>query len=270
MLRWLGAGLGAVAWALRIRRRTAIRNLRQALPTRDCKRLGRQVFAHAGQAVAEVVWLALQRRQRSGGVIATAATSQFHQLLSAGKGVLVLSAHLGGWDALACFAAAVGMPVNVITREIRNTRINSLWMRTRQRWGVRLLAASDSARSVLSALRRNEVVVFVLDQHQPGGAVVPFFCQPAATLPSLARIALTTSSPVVPVFLLRSPDGFTLRLHPPVPLMRTGDRATDVALNTSAYTAILESEIGTSPEQWFWLHRRWKVSAAQPVRVSVV
>jgi len=174
--------------------------------------------------------------------------------------MLVLSAHIGNWDLLACSAGLCGLKVNVVTRRIKTFWLNQFWMAQREACGVRLLQAEQSALAIRSALRRNEIVAFVLDQHQPDGIGVPFFNRPAATSTGLARLARATGAPVVPVFLLRNSQGFRLVVEKPLRLVRTRFRHQDCIENTNIFSMAIEQQVRHCPAQWLWVHRRWKLA----------
>jgi len=134
-------------------------------------------------------------------------------------------------------------------------------MRTRGRCGVTLHGARGSAREIVAALRRVELVAVVLDQHEPGGVAVPFFGRPAATNASLARLARLSGAPVLPTFLVRTDDGFSLELGEALTIARDDD---DVAQATARFTEAIEHAVRKHPEQWLWLHRRWKLPDPTP------
>ena len=185
--------------------------------------------------------------------------ARLRDLQDGGKGVLVLTAHLGHWDLLACSAAQSGIELSVVTRSIKASWLNRFWMEQRGSCGVRLLPEGGGATSILRALRNNEVVAMVLDQHEPGGLVLPFLGRPAATGTALARVALRTGSPVVPIFLFRSGTGYEVVIQEPISRPQTGDPESDIVEYTKLFLETLESTIRLAPEQWLWLHRRWKV-----------
>jgi KDO2-lipid IV(A) lauroyltransferase len=271
---WLGGVLGDVlGLVLRLRRRVLLSNLAAALPlsTRVQRlRLARGVYRHLGRVALEYFQLARLKVERARALIGAQNLQRLQSCLSRGRGVLVLSAHLGNWDLLACSAALCGIRVNVITRRIKNRALDQFWMGRRARCGVRLLPAEGSAKSVMRALRRNEIVVFVLDQHAPGGEVVPFFGRPAATSSSLARVARASRAPVVPAFMPRRGEDYVAELLDPLPEFRTGDRSKDLRAATQCYSSVIERLVRQYPTQWLWVHRRWKVdpsvNAARPLR----
>ncbi len=259
-LRGIGACLGWLAYALGVRRRVTLENLQRALglPRADARRLARRVYGHLGRGALEFLTVGRLDRERASRILEGPGLGRLQQLLAAGRGLLVISAHLGNWDLLACAAARLGIPVNVVTRQIKRTWINRFWMGERAACGVRLLPAQGSAGAIFRALRQGEVVALVLDQHEPGGLPVPFFGRPAATGTAAARLARATGAPVVPAFLPREGAGFQLEVGEVVDLAWTGDRAQDVQRATERLSAEVEVAVRRWPEQWLWLHRRWK------------
>jgi len=256
----LGRCLGFAAFTLlRVRRRVTLENLDRALQLTGPERLrlAGRVYRHLCVGALEFLQIPRLTRQRAAELLGD-GVSRLEQL-RADKGLLVLTAHLGQWDLLACAAAMCGVKLHVVTRSIKAGWLNDHWMAVRRRCGVDLLAAQGSGWAIRAALRQREVVALVLDQHEPGGVAVPFFGRPAWTATALARLALATGAPVVAAFLLRDgKDGFRLILSEPLRVQRTGNHRDDISVNTAGFTAVLEEQIRQAPEQWLWLHRRWK------------
>ncbi|MCB9538804.1 MAG: lysophospholipid acyltransferase family protein [Myxococcales bacterium] len=172
----------------------------------------------------------------------------------------MLTAHLGNWEVLVRAGAALGVPVSIVTRRFRAAWAERAWRRLR-RGGAGLIVAEGGARAVLAALAAGEVVGYVLDQHMPPRRAVwvPFFGRPAATSPDLARLARLTGAPVVPLFTWRGPDGrHVVEVQAPVALPRTADAAADILEGTRRCAAVVEAAVRARPEQWLWIHRRWK------------
>lgn len=258
--RWVGRFLWSV---LRLRRAVALDNLQRALGCgpQEARSLGRQVYQHLGFVAVEFLRVSTLTPQRARDVLGEENVARMHRLLAAGRGVLILGAHLGNWDLLACAAGRCGLPVNVVTRSIKRSGLNRFWMEQRRRCGVNLLAARGSAMAIRRALRRGEIVAMVLDQHEPGGVVVPFFDRPAATAGALARLARASGAPVVPAFLIRdaAQQRYRLAMQEPLALVQTADPRADLNKNTALFTRVIERAVRAHPEQWFWVHRRWKV-----------
>lgn len=259
---WLGRVLGVLAFSvLRIRRAVALENIQNALgiTQREAVELASKVYTHLCTGLLEFLQLGALTPSQARGILGREGELKMRAILDQGRGMIVLSAHLGHWDLLACAAALCGIKVNVVTRKIKNTWINRFWMKTRSACGVQLIAAEGGGMKVVKALRRNEVVAMVLDQHEPGGLVVPFFGRPAATGDSLARLARMTRAPVVPIFLLRKQAGFQLEVQDPIEFVSSTNKSKDFNRQTAQYTEIIEDAIRRTPAQWLWLHRRWKV-----------
>ncbi len=265
--RWadgLGRLLGFIAFSvIRVRRGVVERNLRQALDLApaEVKGLARRVYHHLGRGAVEFLRVGALTPQRARALLGEGALGQLERLRRERGGVLVLGAHLGNWDLLACAAGRAGLPINVVTRRIKAGWLDRFWSEQRRRCGVRLLPARGSALALLRALRRGELVAMLLDQHQPGGAALPFLGRPAATDTALVRLARATGCPVIPAFLLREGAGFRLHLGQELRLRWAGGGAAEVAENTRRCLEALEAAVRSHPEQWLWLHRRWKIPA---------
>ena len=262
-LRKIGRILGRLVFSvLRIRRRVAVGNIQRALglSAAESLYLARRVYENLGIGALEFMRVGKMTPQHAQAIMGQPGLSKLRQQLErSGRGLLVLSAHLGNWDMLACAAARCGLPVNVVTRQIKTGWVNRFWMNRRRECGVNLLPAQGSAVKTVRALRDQEVVALVLDQHEPGGIPTPFFGRPAATGAALARLAMATGAPVVPAFLLRTDEGFQLQVGEALELSHTGHRNMDIKTNTQLFTHQIEAQVRLNPDQWLWLHRRWKL-----------
>lgn len=282
-----GAALGFLGGrVLGWRRAVARENLRQAFPRLEAAQLRpllRAVYAHLGAVVVSSLRLPLLTPAAAEALLGDEVLVELRRLLAARRGLIVLSAHLGFWDLLACAAARAGLPVNVVTRQLSAGALNRWWMDRRAASGVRLWPARGSALALAQCLRRGELVAMVLDQHQPGGAVVPFFGRPAATARGLAQLARLSGAPVLPAFMVQREGGPGVELGPvlrfdgaPASAERgdSGSRCQPTRLElrqaedrfTAVLTALIEQQVRRFPEQWFWVHRRWKVPSAPPPR----
>jgi Kdo2-lipid IVA lauroyltransferase/acyltransferase len=182
--------------------------------------------------------------------------------MSRGRGVIFMTAHFGAWE-LSSFAHAVyGFPLKFIVRPIDNSRVEALISTYRTSSGNVAIDRRNAARDVLKALRQNEAVGILFDQNttRSEGVFAGFFGIPAATTPAIALFALRTGAAVVPGFLIwdKALQKHRLRLDPPVDLINTGDLDRDVLENTTLFNKILEGYIRKYPDQWLWIHRRWK------------
>ncbi|HYL93118.1 MAG TPA: lysophospholipid acyltransferase family protein, partial [Alphaproteobacteria bacterium] len=153
-------------------------------------------------------------------------------------------------------------PMNIVMRPLDNKYLDALVDRYRTLYGNKTFAKQDAARAILSALKRGEVVGILMDTNMtpPQGEFVPFFGIPACTATGTARVAAHTGAAVVPAFTIwdRERGRYRIRFEPAVELARTGDDEADVITNTTRFNQALEGCIRKYPDQWLWIHRRWK------------
>jgi len=263
--RRVGAGLGQmVYWLLRRRRRVTLANLRLAfgstLAPCDRRRLAGATFRHLGVTAAECCRLYFGRPGALFDRLQVEGLEHLKDALAEGRGALCLTAHFGNWELLAAAHALTGLPLNVVVRPLDNLHLERLLARGRERSGLRLIPKRQAIHGVRAALARGECVGILLDQNAGrAGVFVPFFGHLASTSRSLAVLALKTHAPVVPAFVRRLSGGeHLITLDPPLPLVVTGDLDQDIVLNTASFTQTIERHVRAQPEQWFWVHRRWK------------
>jgi Kdo2-lipid IVA lauroyltransferase/acyltransferase len=266
--RWAEALARGVGWGLvhvvRLRRSYVLETLRRSFPEKtaaECRALYAAMCRQQVLNLMEMLRFAGGREAEMGARIEVSGEAVVRQALERGKGVLILIAHFGNYDLMGLFASRLlGYPVTIITKKLKNESLNELWWGLRQKAGLKTVAAHNAYRACLRALRQNELVGFMLDQNRPAeqGVFVDFFGRSASTTPGLAFMSAQTGAPVVPVFMRRTPEGrHALEVRPliePPP-----DRKEETILaHTAMYTKIIEDEIRRYPEQWMWLHKRWK------------
>ena len=260
--------LGRVAgWVfgsvLRHHRADALAALHRSLPERTDdarRRLLDAVYRNLAVNYVEILRLAGGAPDDLEQLVIFEGEEIIRDALRRGQGVLVLTAHLGNFDLLAMFSAQRGYPLTIVSKEIKNRTVNRLWMRLRERYGVKIVLSHNSLRACLKALKNDGLLGFILDQNRPHdqGVFVTFFGRPACTTPGLAFISAVARAPVVPAFIHRTADGrHHLRVYPA--LDPPPDRGIDsLRRATQQYTTIIEQEIRRHPEEWTWIHRRWK------------
>jgi KDO2-lipid IV(A) lauroyltransferase len=177
----------------------------------------------------------------------------------------VLTAHFGNWELLPVLGARLKYPCGYVYRPLRSAALEKFLVRTRTRFGGVKIPKKRSFRKILKFLEQKGLVFLLMDQNvgRRTGVFAPFFNQPASTNKGLALLAMKTGSPVVPIFFLREETGFRGLILPEVPLVQTGDKEKDIEANTLAYNRVIESVVRRYPEQWFWVHRRWKTKSKQ-------
>jgi KDO2-lipid IV(A) lauroyltransferase len=263
--RRLGAALGLAGYAmLGSRRRIALDNLALALGAElDARRRGavaRSSFRHLGITAVECGRLffgspaALLDSVRIDGV------GHVKAALAEGRGAFLLGAHFGNWELLAAAHVLTGCALSVVVRPLDNPLLDARLARGREGGQVRLIPKRQAVGGVREALARGDCVGILLDQDAGRqGVFVPFFGELASTSRSLAVLALKTGAPVLPAFIRRLPSGeHEVVIGSPIPLIRTGERDQDVVANTARFTAVIERWVRSDPQQWFWVHRRWK------------
>jgi KDO2-lipid IV(A) lauroyltransferase len=264
--RALGALVVRAAYAVRPPlRRAAITNLRLAFPgwtDSQRHRVIRSLLRHMGWMAAEFAHLPRYTRENIERIVVLEGFDNFDAARRRGKGVLFLTGHTGAWE-LAPFAQALyGNPLHFLVRPLDNQRVDRLVSRYRCLSGNQPIDKNNSARAMFTILRDGGTVGILMDHNTSleEGVFVDFFGIPACTSAGLARLALRTDAAVVPGFLhwddhMRK---YRLVLHPAIPLVRTGDEDADIRENTQRFTRAIETFARSYPDQWLWVHKRWK------------
>ncbi|MFH1059489.1 MAG: lysophospholipid acyltransferase family protein [Pseudomonadota bacterium] len=263
--RSLGRGLAGLAARLDKRHWTIVTdNLRQSFPEQDeawVQATAQACYAHLAQVMMEIPSLVrlspvevLERTRHHG-------LGNLEKTRALGKGALMLTGHIGNWE---WAAQATGLQMGgacLVARPIDWPPAEELVAYWRTRSGNTVVPKARSARALLRVLKQNGVAAALLDQNVDwyDGEWVDFFGRPACTNKGLALLALATGAPVLTYHNFRAADGqFDVYFGEPIPLVRTGDKLQDVWDNTHNYTKALEAIIRERPEQWFWMHQRWK------------
>ncbi len=240
-------------------RRVAMGNLAMALPAADPRERARivdGVFRSIARLLVAFARFPQMDRANIGRWIRYQGFEHFEQAQRRGKGVLFATAHLGNWELSAFAHALLTAPMHVVVRPLDNPRIDALVARRRTLSGNHLIEKKDYARGILQALAANQAVGILIDQNASldNGVFVDFFGIPACAGTGFAKLAAHTGAAVIPGFALWSEaeQKFVLRFYPEVRM--TGD----VREDTARLQAALESVIREYPDQWLWIHRRWK------------
>jgi len=266
LARAAGITLGWTVYVVHGRlRRVGMRNLQMAFPEksrRERARILRSVFTSFGRQAAEICLFPKYTRENVNKVVVYDGFENFERALARGKGVLFLTAHLGGWEISAFAHSLQGHPLHVVMRPLDNVYLDHLTRSYRTMHGNKMVDKDDFVRGLLSAMKAGETVGILMDTNMtpPQGVFVDFFGIPACTASGLARIALRTDAAVVPGFTVWDPalKKYRLRFEPAVQLLRTGNDEADAVTNTALFTKIIEDYVRKYPDQWLWVHRRWK------------
>ena len=263
----LGRFLGQIAYLLPTRlRRTGWRNLDiafPALPSEEKQRLLRGCFESLGRLLGEVSQFPRLTRERlrqmidyDVGVARVLATEAEH------RGVIFLTGHLGAWEVLSFGWSALEYPISFLVRPIDNPRIEEMIESLRTRFGNTVIDKKAAARRALKVLREGGSLGILsdLNTQEREGVFVPFFGKLACTNAGIATLALKTDAVVFPACAMWDAKRGKYFFHcdPPVELMRTGYHQKDVEVNTARFAAAMERMVRLYPDQWLWIHRRWK------------
>lgn len=262
----VGQAVGAVAQrVLPHLSRHAETNLRRALPELDLparRQIQRGVFRNLGRLLGEVSQFPKFTRANIEQVVVYEGLQNYLDAVAQGRGVILLTGHIGAWE-LSVYAHSVyGYPMSFLKRNVDNPLVEALAERRRARFGNRGIDKRGSVREVLKTLKAGGVVGILADLNasREEGVFCDFFGIPACTTAGVATLALRTGAVVVPGYLLWDEAAQIHRLHfePPVETINTGNQKEDVQTNTARYTQRLEAVIRRHPDQWLWIHRRWR------------
>lgn len=263
----IARGLGRLAYALGIRRRVTLDNLAHAFPElseAERRRLARGAYVNMARVVLEGFSSNTLDEKALAESLEVENWPELQAQLGHGRGVLVATAHFGSWELLGEVIARRGLALNAVVRPLKGA-LNAVLMERRVQSGLKLIAPRGAVPETVKALHRGEVVAMLVDQvlTSKRGIFVPFFGRPAATSPGFGWAALRSGAPVFVAMGAREGRKLRLMLEGPIEVPRSGDLDRDVEALTAAVTARIEAVIRRYPDQWLWLHRRWKV---QPPR----
>ncbi|QMV20188.1 lipid A biosynthesis acyltransferase [Granulicella sp. 5B5] len=270
LARSVGAAIGAIAYRLLGRlHATGLTNLTRAYPEKtkaELEAILRGVYRSLGWQLAEFCQMPRYTSAQAAQFIRYEGLDNYLAARDRGKGVLVLTGHLGAWELSSFYHSLVGYPMSLVIRRLDNPLVDAFVNRIRCLHGNRVIHKDDFARGLLTAMHNNETVGILMDTNMtpPQGTFVPFFGTDACTATAMARVALKTDAAVLPGFLVWEPSerngrgGYVLHFGPPLDLIRSADPAADVIANTALFAAVTESWIRRFPGQWLWVHRRWK------------
>ncbi len=185
----------------------------------------------------------------------------YDSALSKGRGLLLLTGHCGSWELLALAQSVRKPPFGVVVRPLDNPHLERLVSKVRTRYGNFLIGKKWGLKEILKTVSEGGTVGILLDQNvaRKEGVFVDFFGRPACTNKGMALIAARTKAPVIPAFIRRvNRELHEIYLGDEIPFVETGDKEADLLTNTQAYTRAIEDFIRKYPDQWFWMHRRWK------------
>ena len=265
----IGAGFGRLAfWLAATERERACEQLQRSLNISDNRcatAIAKRCFENLGKNVVEFLRFPCMDARALRQAVTFEGASHIETALARGKGAIILTGHFGNWELLAASISAQVAPLMPIVRELRSARLNALVSSYRAQAGYATIDRDTGLRSALRCLKRNQLLGIVADvDTKVNGVFVDFFGKPAYTPYSPVAIALKTGAAILPSFIIRQPDG-THRaiIEPPLALERAAVNEEELVINTQKFTKIIEGYIRRYPEQWIWMHERWKTRSEE-------
>ena len=270
LARLLSGGLALIVyWAFGRLRRVGWRNLELAFPeqsSRIRRAQLRAVYRHLGWQLVEFCRMSRYTPENTRGWMRTEGLDHYLAAKARGKGVLIVTGHLGAWELSGFYHSLMGHAMSVVIRPLDNRRLDNFVNRIRCLHGNRVIDKDDFGRGLLLAMRARQTVGILMDTNMtpPQGEFVKFFGVDACTGTGLAHIARKTGAAVLPGFMLWEPAErrYVLHFGPQIEILHTADAAADILAATQICTSVIESWIRRYPDQWLWIHRRWKTRPA--------
>ena len=246
-----------------------INNLMRSFPDKPLREiicLAKESYVAFMMVVADFLDITYLNKDNLRRLISIEGLDNYTEACKEGKGVLIFSAHFGNWEIGNAALAIMTQPFIFIYRILDSPLLEKIITSVRASYGNVSLSKENAMRPMIRLLRNGGTINILIDQNVAGyeGVFVDFFGRKACTTPGLALLALHTKAPVLPVFTRRLPDGkYLLEIGKKVEIVSSGNRDADVLINTQNFTKIIEEKIRQYPEQWFWIHQRWKTNLCQ-------
>ena len=268
--RFFAEGLASLVYHLHGRlRRVGQRNLELAYPemkTEEREKILRGVYRSLGWQLVEFCRMPRYTAENTREWMRTEGLENYLAAKARGKGVFIVTGHLGAWELSSFYHSLMGYPMSMVIRRLDNQPLDKFVNGIRCLHGNRVLHKDDFARGLLSAMRAGETVGILMDTNMtpPQGLFVKFFGVPACTASGLARVALKTGAAVLPGFMVweKSEKKYVLHFGKEIVFTRSEDSDAEILAATEACTQAIESWVRKYPEQWLWIHRRWKTRPA--------
>ncbi len=257
---WLGSAFGVF---LTGRARIAKQNLKDAFPNKSAQEIGNivaQCWKNLGQGLAEFLYMPRLARKDFLANMECEGFEHIKKTYLSGKGALVLTAHYGAWEAGAKFWPSMGIKFAVVARRVRNPYVNKLVTLIRETDGVRVILSRDAVRESIRWLKQGNVLGMLIDHRvREGGLNVPFLGKPALTSSLPAILALRYAIPVYPAFCVREGNKLKVKILPAINFSGFKDKREDIQAATLRMNQVAENWIKANPQEWLWIHNRWKL-----------
>jgi KDO2-lipid IV(A) lauroyltransferase len=259
---WVGGFLGGIGYyVLRRERKRALEHLSAVFLDRGegwVRRTARASFVHLGKSLLELILITPDRLPR---IARVEGRESIERAVARGKGTVCFTGHIGNWE-LSGAVIALAKPMSVVAAPLEPEPLNDLIVKLRNRVGMTVILRGrpGASRELIRVFKENRMLGLLIDQDTDvEGAFVDFMGRPAWTPTAAASMAFKFGSPVLFGFAHRDSDGrHTITVEGPIELIRTGDEQKDIVANTALFTKMIEETIMKNPEQWVWMHRRWR------------
>jgi KDO2-lipid IV(A) lauroyltransferase len=252
-----------------------IHNLRRAFPEKSADEIiatAKGVYRTLGIVAADFFDIPSLTKENIGDLVEVEGLENLKKALEKNKGVLLFGAHFGNWELSVIAISLLLKPVVVIYRPLDSSILDDLVALVRSSTGNTPVPKERAMRQMLRSLKKNEILGILLDQNVAWqeGVFVDFFGRPACTTNGLALLALHTEAPVIPGYIVRLENGrYRLVLTDEMEVIRTGDEDADILINTQNFTRFIEDTVREYPDQWLWIHQRWKTKPWQVAKMNV-
>ncbi len=259
----LGSFLGWLTFdVVRIRRRVTLINLKNSLGVerKELVKIGRRAYKNFAKSMVEYSLFPSFDKDKILKITECEGTENYREVLSKGKGAILVAGHFGSWELMGAAVSQRGYPLVFLVGEQHNLLVDNLMNDYRRSMGIGIIKMGVAAKGIIKALKENRFVAMLSDQDAGGdGTVVEFFNRPASTPKGPAAFALKMDAPIIMAFIIReSSKKQRIIIEKPMYGERTSDKEEDIRKLTQAYTRKLEEYIRKYPDHWFWPHRRWK------------
>jgi len=268
---FLGANLGKLAYLiLPDARKITFKNLKLAFPQLNAntyKRISLKVFESLGRNFSDVVRLPRMSGESIQKMVKAEGIEYFKKAYSLGKGVMVVTGHIGNFELLAAYFSLRGYKISVIGRELYDPRLNQLLIENRQKMGVQNISSTVSIKEVIKALNSGRVLGVLMDQHtsRVRGIFVNFFGKLARTPVGAVILALKLNSPIVPMAIIQTKKGdYKIIIQEEIKPLPEKKKEENIFYLTQKCTDFLEKIIRRYPDQWVWMHKRWRTTSENP------
>jgi Kdo2-lipid IVA lauroyltransferase/acyltransferase len=248
------------------RRRIAIENLEKTVAIHSLiipepgETIIRNNFKNLGRSLAEIIKIYFGSGRKIMDAVHIEGIEHLHAARAKGKGVLLITGHCGNWELLALSASAVLFPISIVARPINNPYINKFVERARKKYGNSIIYKKNALKPIMQGLKNNDCIGILMDQAviPEEGYVIDFLGRGAWTTKMPALIARKTGAAAIPAFIHRENHGHTIRVYPAVELSGDVDKENALKTDTEKFSSFIEGYIREHPDEWLWIHRRWK------------